>query len=209
MGGVGQSGHDDGVERPERVERVLHRDGIVEHHVAPDVTHVVAELGQPAREARPEVATAEHRDHRPSVADVALTRDELIDIAHEHAAAEAGTDIDRVLVTLDPDPVYELQPVGLVFRGMAAARTYYEHFFATFRPTVAGYQLRNEWVADDGVGQEYVIDVRADGGAIERHAVIGILTFGEAGLSGERLYAGERMLRLMFGPAFDLAEPLT
>jgi len=137
-----------------------------------------------------------------------LTRDELVDIAHEHAAAEAADDIGRVLVTLDPDPLYELQPMGLAFRGMAAARTYYDYFFATFRPMVAGYELRNEWVAGDGVGQEYLIDVRADDGTVERHAVIGVLTFGETGLSGERLYGSERMLRLMFGPAYDLAEPL-
>jgi hypothetical protein len=169
----------------------------------------VAEVEQTQRHLPPDPgAPAKQRDHRHSVADMALTRSELIDVAHEHAAAEAGTDIDRVMVTLDPDPVYELQPVGLALRGTAAARTYYEHFFATFRPTVAGYELRNEWVTDEGVGQEYGIDVRAADGTVERHAVIGILTFGEAGLSGERLYASERMLRHMFGPAYELAEPL-
>jgi hypothetical protein len=37
--------------------------------------------------------------------------------------------------------------------------------------------------------------------------VLAILTFGDEGLSGERVYADERLLRLMFGPAFDLADP--
>jgi hypothetical protein len=42
----------------------------------------------------------------------------------------------------------------------------------------------------------------------ERHHVIGILTFGEDALSGERVYASERLLRSMFGPAYELTEPL-
>jgi hypothetical protein len=136
------------------------------------------------------------------------TREELVAIAREHAAAEGRNDLATTLATLEAEPVYELQPVGRVMRGMAAARRYYDHFFATFRPLVAGYDLRGEWVNDEGVGQEYVIAVRTPGGGVERHHVIGILTFGGDALSGERVYASERLLRLMFGPAFELTEPL-
>lgn len=135
-------------------------------------------------------------------------REELVAIARAHAAAEARDDLGTTLATLESDPVYELQPIGRVLRGMAGARRYYDHFFANFRPAVAGYELRGEWVTDEGVGQEYVITLRAPEGGIERHAVIGILTFGERALSGERVYASERLLRLMFGPAFELSEPL-
>jgi len=136
------------------------------------------------------------------------TREELIAIAIAHAQSESGNDIALTLSTLEPDPVYELQPVGRVLRGMPAARAYYEHFFARFRPLVAGFQLRGEWVNDEGVGQEYLVTLRAPEGGVERHHVIGILTFGENALSGERVYASERLLRLMFGPAYDLTEPL-
>jgi len=135
------------------------------------------------------------------------TREELVAIALAHARSETGNDIELTLSTLEPDAVYELQPVGRVLRGLPAARRYYEHFFARFRPLVRGFVLRNEWVTDEGVGQEYVITVATADGE-ERHQVIGILTFGKEALSGERVYASERLLRLMFGPAYELTEPL-
>jgi hypothetical protein len=169
---------------------------------------------------------------------VSKTRDELVAIALAHARSETGNDVDLTLSTLEPDPVYELQPVGRVMRGMPAARRYYEHFFARFRPLVRGVELRNEWVTDEGVGQEYVLTLATPeasshrqersgriasaqraparlglaggerSGSLERHHVIGILTFGTEALSGERVYASERLLRLMFGPAYELTEPL-
>jgi len=136
------------------------------------------------------------------------TRDELIAIARAHAEAEGRDDLATTLATLEPEPLYELQPVGRALRGMASARRYYEHFFAHFRPLVRGYTLRGEWVTDEGVGQEYVITLRAPDGGSERHHVIGILTFGTNALSGERLYASERLLRLLLGPVYDETEPL-
>jgi hypothetical protein len=135
------------------------------------------------------------------------TREELVAIALAHAQSESGNDIELTLSTLEADPVYELQPVGRVLRGMPAARRYYEHFFSRFRPLVRGYELRGEWVTDEGVGQEYVIRLATERGE-ERHHVIGILTFGADALSGERVYASERLLRTMFGPAYDQSEPL-
>jgi hypothetical protein len=136
------------------------------------------------------------------------TREELVAIARAHAQSETGNDIELTLSTLEAEPVYELQPVGRVMRGMPAARRYYEHFFARFRPLVRDFTLRGEWVNDEGVGQEYVITLATPEGGEERHHVIGILTFGREALSGERVYASERLLRLMFGPAWDLTEPL-
>jgi hypothetical protein len=135
-------------------------------------------------------------------------RDRLIGLARVHAAAEARADLAATLATLEPDPVYELLPVGRAFRGMAATRAYYDHFFAEFLPQVAGHRLCNEWVSDEGVGQEYEIELRTGGDRTERHRVIGILTFGREALSGERVWGSERLLRRMFGPVYDLAEPL-
>ena len=128
-------------------------------------------------------------------------REELIEIARAHAAAEGRNDLATTLATLEAEPVYELQPVGRVLRGKAAARAYYEYFFARFRPLVQGFELRGEWVNDEGVGQEYRITLRAPDGGLEHHHVIGILTFGDHGLlSGERLYAGDELLQFLFGP---------
>lgn len=136
------------------------------------------------------------------------THAELVAIAHAHAEAEGRNDMATTLATLEPDPVYELQPVGRVVRGMDGARCYYEHFFANFRPLVRGYELRGEWVTEQSVGQEYRIDLTTPDRGRESHYVIGILTFGENALSGERVVASERLLQVMFGPAYELSEPL-
>ena len=131
----------------------------------------------------------------------------MVLLVQTHAAGERHGDLAATLATLDPDPVYELLPVGRVMRGTAAARRYYEHFFASFRALAVGSELHCEWVNDAGVAQEYTIHLRLPDGSREHHRVLAILTFGETGLSGERVYADERLLRLMFGPAFDLADP--
>jgi hypothetical protein len=132
------------------------------------------------------------------------TRDELIAVAHAHAAAEAVGDLETVFATLEDDPRYELQPIGLVFDGMDNVRRYYDYFFSTFQPLIAGYALRGEAATADGVMQEYTIWTRTGpDDALERHEVIGILTFGADRLSGERVYGSERLLRLMFGPVYD------
>jgi len=134
--------------------------------------------------------------------------DKLVDLAHAHAKAEADGDIDATLATLEDEAVYELLPIGLTFRGRTAARQYYEHFFGVFRPSAVGSKLRNEWAGKNGVAQEYLIDLRSSDGTIEQYSVLAILTFGEHALSGERLYAGERLLRLMFGPVLDTADSI-
>ena len=82
------------------------------------------------------------------------------------------------------------------------------HAEAEGRNEVRSFELRSEWVNEHGVGQEYLITLRTPDGETELHPVIGILTFGSEALSGERVWASERLLRLMFGPAFDLTEPL-
>ncbi len=136
-------------------------------------------------------------------------REDLVALALAHAGAEEGDDPGPVLETLEDDCVYELQPAGLLLTGIDAARRYYDHFFAAFRPLVAGFSLRSEWTDDRGVGQEYTVWTRTGpDGALERHEVIGILTFGRERLSGERVYGSERLLRLMFGPTYDEATPI-
>ena len=140
---------------------------------------------------------------------MSATREELIAHAQAHAEAEGAGDLATVFATLEDDPLYELQPVGLVFRGMEATHRYYDYFFSTFQPLVAGYALRGESVSAEGVVQEYTIwTSTGTGGALERHEVVGILTFGKERLSGERVYGSERILRLMFGPVFDDCTPI-
>src|SRR5512143_2816289 len=98
---------------------------------------------------------------------MALTPEQGLVIARAHAAAERHGDIVATLATLDPDPLYELLPVGRVMRGMAAARRYYEHFFARFRALAVGSELHCEWVNAVGVAQEYTIHLLLAGGSRE------------------------------------------
>jgi hypothetical protein len=129
-------------------------------------------------------------------------------VAHAHAAAEGSGDMATTLATLCDDPVYEFQPVGRVFRGKDTARRYYEHFFAHFSPLTENFEIRGEWSTPEGLGQEYTVWLRLPDGSRERHEIIGILLFGPSGLAGERVYASERLLRLMLGPIYDETTPL-
>jgi hypothetical protein len=137
------------------------------------------------------------------------SREAMMGLAHAHAAAEAQDDIEATMATLDDDPRYELMPMGRVLRGRDCARAYYEHFFATCRPRVTHYELRSEWVTDEGVGQEYTLYLAEPDGSTTRHAIIGILTFGTGGkLSGERIYASDELIKIMFGPVLDRSVPV-
>jgi len=134
--------------------------------------------------------------------------DAMVAVALAHAAAEAAGDLDETMATLDDDPVYELLPRGVVLRGRDVARRYYEHFFANVMPRVTGFDLRSEWVTDEGVLQEYTLYVDGLGDPGAGHSIIGILTFGTGGkLSGERLYASDALFKFMFGPVLAEAEP--
>jgi hypothetical protein len=84
---------------------------------------------------------------------------ELTAIAHRHAAAETEGDLAATLATLEPDPVYELYPVGLRMTGLPLARRYYAHFFAHVAPRIAGYEMLGEWINELGVLQEYRVSV--------------------------------------------------
>ena len=95
---------------------------------------------------------------------MAKTIAELTAIAHRHAAAEAEGDLAATLATLEPEPVYELYPVGLRMTGLPLARRYYEHFFAHVAPRIAGYEMLGEWINEQGVLQEYRVSVRYDDG---------------------------------------------
>ena len=135
-----------------------------------------------------------------------LDRPALTLVARRHAEAEANSDLATTLATLEDDPVYEFASVGLSFRGAEAARSYYEHFFGTFQPWITGFELLNQWESRDGLGEEYWLHLALPDGTRESHRIIGILVFGETRLAGERLYASERLLRLMLGPAYAIAE---
>jgi hypothetical protein len=132
---------------------------------------------------------------------------ELTAIAHRHAAAESEGDLAATLATLEPDPVYELYPVGLRMTGLPLARRYYAHFFAHVAPRIAGYQMLGEWINELGVLQEYRVSVGYEQAPARDFRIMGLLRFGDAALAGERLYADTEILRILFEPVWGELEP--
>jgi hypothetical protein len=136
------------------------------------------------------------------------TIEEFIAIAARHSHAEAEDDLAATLATLDDEPVYELLPVGRRLVGRERTERYYRWFFADFNPRIVGYELRGDWTNEVGVVHEFTIQVRGDDGTVESHSLMGILVYGERGLAGERVYGTERILRMIFGPLYDVTEPM-
>jgi len=124
-----------------------------------------------------------------------------------HAELEGRGELEPLLATLAPDPVYEFHPLRLCLCGDARVRRFYTYFCERFLPLRAGYTLVGEWVSETSVAQEYEIALRVDG-AVEQFRVLGILYARGERLGGERVYASERFVRLMTGPVFDELEPI-
>lgn len=136
-----------------------------------------------------------------------LTQAQLLEVAHRHAQAEAACDVDAIMRTLEPSPVYEFQPLGRGFSGAGMTRRWYETFVLEFMPRVGSSSLRGEWLGEGGLAQEYQVTVRGDDGRLRDYAVLGILLFGEFGLRGERIYSSEELVRLMAGSLWSQLRP--
>ena len=133
---------------------------------------------------------------------------QLIAVAHAHAKTESEGDLEGIMATMEGEPVYEYFPVGRRFRGLENTRRYYRHFIDDFQGRIRGYVLHSESLGNEGVVQEYTITLTLPGETeASSHRIMAILTFGEHGISGERMYADETLFRAMLGPLWnDLEE---
>ena len=134
----------------------------------------------------------------------------LIDVAHAHLVAEGACDFDATLATFEGEPVYELLPVGRRMRGMAAISRYYRHFFAEVVPRFVTDRIvvNGSWLGETGFVIESNIVYRHDDDREEPFSILGILKFGERALVGERIYADETFLRIMFAGVWNEMEPM-
>jgi hypothetical protein len=132
---------------------------------------------------------------------------QVLAVGTNHARVETARELENTMATLGPDPVYEFFPVGLRLRGTDGVRRYYEHLMAQFLPNVESATVVGEWCNENSLNQEYDVQLRVDG-QLERHRVLGILLVAGDRLSGERIYGGERLLRLMLGGVYDELEPI-
>ena len=124
-----------------------------------------------------------------------------------HARLEAERKLEPLMQTLVRQPVYEFYPLGMRMGGADQVRRYYRQFFSDFMAKVAGYELREEWVNERSVAQEYDITLDVHG-AHETHRVLGVLYASGHLLGGERIYGSERVIRLMLGDLFDELKPI-
>lgn len=129
-------------------------------------------------------------------------------VARAHALAEGQGDLDAILATMEGEPVYDFYPIGRRFTGMDRTRRYYEHFIANVQPQIVGFEQHSEWAGEDGLVQEYSVMLQSAGQSPRRHRILGVLTFGDRLLSGERLYSDEAFFRTLIGPIWDELEPI-
>ncbi len=137
-----------------------------------------------------------------------FAQSDLVKNALRHSTAEGSNDLAGTLETLEGEPVYDLFPIALRMTGMDRARRYYEHFFSYVNPRIVHFAMIAEWINPHGVNQEYDVTFRFDDGRQKVFRILGILTFGKEKMSGERIYADEELLRIMFAPVWDELEPI-
>jgi hypothetical protein len=136
----------------------------------------------------------------------------VLALCHEHAAAEAAFDVDRILRTLVPDPVYEFYPANRSLTGWARVETFYRVEYPRFAGTVTRFELLGEWVNEQAALQEYVIDVRREP-AVETSTPFHVLSMMPVDpqrqlLRGETLYCDEAFGRHLLGSLWEETGPL-
>ena len=133
-----------------------------------------------------------------------MTPEEILDLAREHAAAEAEDDAERTLATMVDEPTYEFWPLGKGFIGGALARTFYLEQYPVFAKRVTNYGVLGEWANDECAIQEYWIELDGE----TRHMVMSMMPAAGDLLAGEKLYCDEAFVRALLGPLFEHLQPL-
>jgi hypothetical protein len=135
----------------------------------------------------------------------------VLDLCHEHAAAEAESDIDRVLATLVPAPRFDFFPLAKSMVGWDTVEHFYREQYPVFAQRVVGYEMLGEWTSEDAAIQEYVVSVGPEGGGDvpATYHVLSIMPVdqGSGLLTGERLYCDDGFVRALLGPVYARLEP--
>jgi hypothetical protein len=128
-----------------------------------------------------------------------------VEKVREHLAAEAAMDLEGTLATMEGPYYYEVWPLGMRMEGYENARAYYENHFKTLRPRMLASTPVGEWENPDGVVIERDVEVAGEDGGTDHYRVVAVLTVGDEGVTGERIYASEEFCRRNFGDILDTA----
>jgi hypothetical protein len=134
---------------------------------------------------------------------------DVLALCHEHAAAEADFDVDRVLATFVPVPCFEFFPLAKSMSGWANVERFYRDQYPKFAELVSDFELLDEWSNEKTALQEYMIEVQRDG-RTSAYRVISMMPVDEETglLAGERLFCDKGFVRALLGPLCDLLDPV-
>jgi hypothetical protein len=122
----------------------------------------------------------------------------LLAVTGRRVAAVQSGDLEAVMASLVPEPVFDLFPVGLRLAGSALVRRYYRRFLAEIIP-YSGGELLATFVGADAVAFEFRTVVTLPGAEAEHFRILAVQPVVGDRVAGERLYAPERYLRLIVG----------
>ena len=135
------------------------------------------------------------------------TTQSLIQSARDYTDFVSRADLDGVLSTLEPEPVFDLYPIARRMSGSSKLRRYFQYFFAEVQPRIDRFILRSELAGERGLAHEYDVFARMPRAeAVTKHRVITVVVFGSEQLAGERIYSDEKFLRLLIGPLWNALE---
>jgi hypothetical protein len=131
-------------------------------------------------------------------------------LCHEHATAEAAGEIDRVLATMVPEPLFEFFPIAGSLLGNEQIERFYREHYPRFTERVTGYEMLHEWTNEAGALQEYRVDVDAGVGGKVTYWVMSMMPVDDASglLTGERVYSDEGFVRDLLGPMYEELQPI-
>lgn len=133
----------------------------------------------------------------------------VLALCHEHAAAEAETQMERVLATMVDEPRFEFFPMGVALSGRQAVERFYHEEYPRFAKQVADYELLDEWANERTSIQEYTIDVAGPDGTVCYHVISMMPVDERTGLlTGERLYCDDRLVHALLGSLAERLEPI-
>jgi hypothetical protein len=113
--------------------------------------------------------------------------DERLALVDRHLSAEMALDLEGVLATLTPNPVYILWD-GSRIEGMSNIAGYYTRMFERVFPRMRGMDEPNIWIGDAGVVAEAPVHLTLDDGQTVACPQVSIVPFEGDLIAGERIY---------------------
>ena len=133
--------------------------------------------------------------------------DKMLELATRHARVESQKHLDELMDTLVAEPVYEFLAQGLMLRGGARVRRYYQQFFDNYMSRATHGRVLGLWGNEETVAREDSVDFDGVDGP-EVHRIMSVFFADGDLLGGERIYASDHVVRLMAGEMYDELEPM-